>query len=107
MLGNAGDLLREHVEMALAGSNGNYASVFEAVAGTTAGEAMWKPDDAANGIWDITQHLILSKRWMIDMLEKGQAEPVVWEEQRGSDEEWQETIQLLQTTPEALEACER
>jgi len=78
-----------HVDSVFEGPNGDYAAVLEALAGVTAARALWKPVPTQNSIWQIAEHLIASKEWEMEMLEKGQADAADWIEPSGGEAEWQ------------------
>ena len=85
-----------HVDSAFQGPNGDYAAVLEAVAGMSVTQALWKPTPAQNSIWQIVEHLIASKEWQIEILERGQAASPVWVEPSGDEVAWRATLARLQ-----------
>jgi uncharacterized damage-inducible protein DinB len=84
-----------HFDSVFTGPNGDYPAVLEAVAGLSAAQALWKPKPTQNSIWQIVEHLIASKDWLIEWLERGQANPPVWIEPSGDETEWQATLVRL------------
>ncbi len=84
-----------HFDSVFQGPNGDYAAVMEALAGVSATQALWKPAPTQNSIWQIVEHLIASKEWQIEMLERGQAAAPVWNEPSGGEAEWQATLTRL------------
>ncbi len=95
MTGKLVNYLLAHVESVFAGPNGDYPAVLEALEGIPAEKALWKPEGSGNSIWQITDHLTDSKRWQMDMLEKGQAAPPVWFEPSGGEADWSACINRL------------
>jgi hypothetical protein len=87
--------LMAHYDSVFVGPNGDYAAVLEALAGVTAAQALWKPAPAHNSIWQIVEHLIASKEWQIEMLEKGEAAVSGWIEPAGDEAAWQTTLERL------------
>jgi hypothetical protein len=87
--------LLRHVDGVYAGPNGDYAAVLEALAGVTASQAAWHPAPGHNSIWQIVEHLIASREWQIEMLDKGRAAPPVWIEPSGDEAAWQATLARL------------
>jgi hypothetical protein len=85
-----------HVDSVFQGPNGDYAAVLEAVAGVSVTQALWKPTPAQNSIWQIVEHLIASKEWQIEVLERGQAASPVWVEPSGDEAAWRATLARLQ-----------
>ncbi len=85
-----------HFDSVFVGPNGDYASVMEALAGVSAAQALWKPADGRNSIWQIVDHVTGSKQWQIEILEKGQAAAPVWTEPYGGEVEWQAALARLQ-----------
>jgi hypothetical protein len=85
-----------HVDSVFQGPNGDYAAVLEAVAGVSVTQAVWKPTPAQNSIWQIVEHLIASKEWQIEILERGQAASPVWVEPSGDEAAWRATLARLQ-----------
>ncbi len=88
--------LVKHFDSVFAGPNGDYAAVLEALAGVSAAQALWKPAPTQNSIWQIVEHLIASKEWQIEMMERGKAAPPVWIEPAGDETEWQSTLARLE-----------
>ena len=84
-----------HLDSVFAGPNGDYAAVLEATANVSASQALWKPAMSRNSIWQIVEHLIASKEWLIDMLERGQANPPVWINPSGDEVAWQAALVQL------------
>lgn len=97
-----------HYDGVFVGPNGDYASVLEALAGVSAGQALWKPSPGANSIWQIVDHLTASAQWQIDMLEKGEATSPPWSEPSGDEAAWQDAVaRLKETHGRARTAMER
>jgi hypothetical protein len=84
-----------HMDSVFEGPNGDYAAVLEAVAGVSVTQARWKPTPTQNSIWQIVEHLIASKEWQIEMLERGQAASPVWVEPSGDEAAWQASLARL------------
>jgi len=84
-----------HLDSVFEGPNGDYPAVLEALADVSATQALWKPTPQQNSIWQIVEHLIASKEWQIDMLEKGQAASPVWTEPSGDEVAWQAALGRL------------
>ena len=80
---------------AFMGPNGDYPSVLEALADVTASQALWKPSAESNSIWQITDHLIASKEWLMEMIAKGEASSPVWTQPAGDEVAWQATLARL------------
>jgi uncharacterized damage-inducible protein DinB len=88
--------LASHLDSVFAGPNGDYPSVLEALEGVTAAQAARKPGPQANSIWQMVEHLVDSKRWQIEVLERGQAASPTWGEPAAPDEDaWQATLARL------------
>jgi uncharacterized damage-inducible protein DinB len=104
MPGSLIQALIAHGDSVFEGPNGDYAAVLEALAGVSAAQALWKPVPSQNSIWQIVEHLIASKEWQIDMLEKGQAAPPVWTEPAGDEAAWQATVARLKEAHNRLNA---
>jgi uncharacterized damage-inducible protein DinB len=85
-----------HFDSAFEGPNGDYPSVREALAGLTASQAMWKPSPESNSIWQIVDHLIASKEWLMEMIAKGEAHSPVWTQPSGDEAAWQASVARLQ-----------
>jgi hypothetical protein len=100
-----------HFDSVFAGPNGDYAAVLEALAGVSVAQALWKPAPGQNSIWQIVEHLIASKEWQIEMLERGQATSPEWIEPAGDEAAWQATLARLKDAhhrlKEALEKVEQ
>jgi uncharacterized damage-inducible protein DinB len=107
----AGPLVRAliaHFDSSFVGPNGDYPAVIEAITGLTAKQALWRPVPGSNSIWQIVDHLVASKQWQIEMLEKGQAESPRWTEPAGDEEAWQALLMRLEDTHRRLkEALEQ
>ncbi len=86
-----------HFDSVFEGPNGDYSAVLEAVAGVSVTKALWKPTPTQNSIWQIVEHLIASKEWQIEMLERGQAASPVWVEPAGDEAAWQASLARLRT----------
>ncbi|HBY94152.1 MAG: DinB family protein [Ardenticatenaceae bacterium] len=84
-----------HFDSVFVGPNGDYPAVMESLAGVSVSQALWKPAPNQNSIWQIVEHLIASKEWQIDMLEKGQAASPVWTQPAGDESAWQAAIARL------------
>ena len=84
-----------HFDSVFEGPNGDYPAVLEVISNLSARQARWKPGTEQNSIWQIVDHLIASKEWQIDMLEKGEATSPVWTEPSGDEAEWQATLAQL------------
>jgi hypothetical protein len=84
-----------HFDSVFAGPNGDYPAVLEALAGVSVTQALWKPTPTQNSIWQIVEHLIASKEWQIEMMERGQAASPVWIEPAGDETAWQSTLARL------------
>jgi len=84
-----------HFDSVFEGPNGDYAAVLEAIAGVSVTQALWKPTPTQNSIWRIVEHLIASKEWQIEMLERGQAASPVWVEPSGDGAAWQAALARL------------
>ena len=91
-----------HVDSVFEGPNGDYAAVLEAVAGVPAEQALWKPAAAQNSIWQIVEHLIASKEWLIEMLKTGHATAQSWVEPSGDEAAWQATLTRLKQAHQRL-----
>jgi hypothetical protein len=70
--------------------------------GVSAAHAQWKPAPAekgrassGNSIWQIVEHFTASKQWLIDLLETGKASLPKWNDPRGDDRAWQESVARL------------
>jgi hypothetical protein len=109
MNGPLGKALIAHLESVFVGSNGDYSTVMESLSGISAAQAQWKPALApalakrgkkgaapdGNSIWQIVEHLAASKQWLIDLLETGEASSPKWNDPRGDDRAWQESVARL------------
>jgi uncharacterized damage-inducible protein DinB len=104
MSGPIGQALIDHVDSVFTGPNGDYAAVMEALKGVSAGQALWRPAAGGNSIWQIVDHLIDSKQWEIDTLEKGRASPPVWTRPEGDEDAWRATLARLQDAHLRLKA---
>lgn len=111
MENNLVQALIAHFDSVFAGPNGDYAAVLEALAGVSVAQALWKPAPGQNSIWQIVEHLIASKEWQIEMLERGQATSPDWIEPAGDEAAWQATLARLKDAhhrlKEALEKVEQ
>lgn len=67
--------------------------------------ALWKPAPQQNSIWQIVDHLIASKQWLIEMLERGQAAPPVWTDPSGDEAAWQAALDRLKDAHHRLKAA--
>ena len=105
MAGPLANALIAHFDSSFAGPNGDYPSVIEAIAGLTARQALWRPAPGSNSIWQIVDHLVASKEWQIEMLEKGQAESPRWTEPAGDEGSWQALLRRLEDTHRRLKAA--
>jgi uncharacterized damage-inducible protein DinB len=84
-----------HFDSVFTGPNGDYPAIMESLAGVSAKQALWKPVPTQNSIWQIVEHLIASKEWQIEMLEREQAASPVWVEPSGDEAAWQEVLARL------------
>src|SRR5512133_3951532 len=91
-----------HFDSVFIGPNGDYSAVLEAAAGISVEQALWKPKPSQNSIWQIVEHLIASKEWLIEMLEHGQANSPVWTTPVGDEEAWQASLEKLKGAHERL-----
>ncbi|HTX79078.1 MAG TPA: DinB family protein [Longilinea sp.] len=94
-----------HFDSVFEGPNGDYTAVLETLADVSAAQAAWSPAPGCNSIGQITDHLTASKKWQIDMLEKGQADPPVWTEPNGDEKAWQLSIVQLKAAHVQLKAA--
>jgi hypothetical protein len=94
-----------HFDSVFEGPNGDYSAVLEDLAGIPAAQALWKPAPAQNSIWRIVEHLIASKEWQIEMLERGSASSPAWVEPAGDESAWQATIARLKDTHQRLKVA--
>ena len=85
-----------HFDSVFDGPNGDYRAVMESLKGVSAAQALWKPAPGQNSIWQITEHLIFSKEWLIDVLEHRQPGAPVWVEPSGGEAAWQAALARLQ-----------
>ncbi len=91
-----------HIDSVFFGPNGDYAAVMEALDGLTAQQALWKPSPSQNSIWQIVEHLIASKQWLIETLQGGQPPSPPWTEPSGDEAAWQQAIGRLQDSHQRL-----
>jgi uncharacterized damage-inducible protein DinB len=91
-----GQALSAHFDSVFTGPNGDYPAVLEALAGLTMEDAAWKPASDCNSIWQIVDHLTDSKRWQVDMLEKGQAASPAWTRPERGTSAWQASLTRLE-----------
>jgi hypothetical protein len=91
-----------HFDSEFEGPNGDYPAILEAVAGVSVTQALWKPAPTQNSIWQIVEHLIASKQWQIEMLERGQAETHGWIEPAGDEVAWQASLERLRDSHRRL-----
>ena len=89
------EALIAHFDSVFIGPNGDYPAILESLADVSVAQAVWKPALAQNSIWQIVEHLIASKEWQIEMLERGQAASPVWIEPAGDEVAWQATLARL------------
>jgi uncharacterized damage-inducible protein DinB len=94
-----------HFDSVFEGQNGDYLAVLEAVNNISASQALWKPGPKQNSICQIVEHLIASKEWQIDMLEKGEATFPVWTEPSGDEAAWQATLAQLKDAHRRLKVA--
>ncbi len=85
-----------HIDSVFFGPNGDYAAVMEALDGVTAQQALWKPSASQNSIWQIVDHLMASKEWLIEMIQGGEPASPKWIEPSGDEAAWQQAIGRLQ-----------
>jgi len=86
------------------GPNGDYPSVLEALADVTGSQALWKPAPESNSIWQITDHLIASKEWLMEMMAKGEASSPIWTQPSGDEAAWQASLTRLQEAHRQLKS---
>jgi hypothetical protein len=86
------------------GPNGDYPAILEIIEGLTVHQALWKPSQQSNSIWQIVDHLAASKEWQIQMLGPGQAESPTWIEPLGDDESWQALVVRLKESHKRLKS---
>jgi hypothetical protein len=91
-----------HLDSVFEGPNGDYSAVLEDLSGMPVSQAKWKPTPASNSIWHIVEHLIASKEWQIEMLERGHAAPPVWIDPSGDEAAWQATLARLKDAHQRL-----
>ena len=101
------ELLVAHFNSVFEGPNGDYPAVLEIITGMDASLAAWKPETGMNSIWQIVDHLTDSKKWQIEMLEKGRADPPEWMQPDGSQSGWQAAQIRLRETHGLLMAALR
>ena len=87
--------LMAHADSVLAGPNGDYPAVLEALTGITVAKAAWEPLPEHNSIWQIVDHITDSKIWQIELLEKGQAALPVWSQSGGEEVAWAAAVTRL------------
>lgn len=97
--------LISHCDSVFYGPNGDYAAVLEAVEKVTAEQAMWKPSPNQNSIWQIVEHLLASKDWLVVMVETGKILPMVWTDPTGNESDWQATLERLKQAHARLKQC--
>jgi uncharacterized damage-inducible protein DinB len=95
MPGTLVQALIAHFDSVFEGPNGDYSAVLEDIASMSVSQALWKPMPSQNSIWQIVEHLIASKEWLIEMLEHGQANSPVWTNPSGDDAAWQASLARL------------
>ena len=91
-----------HFDSVFIGPNGDYPAILESLAGVSVTQALWKPAPAQNSIWQIVEHLIASKEWQIEMLERGRAASPVWIEPAGDEAAWQASLARLKDAHQRL-----
>jgi hypothetical protein len=91
-----------HGDSVFVGPNGDYAAVLETIASMPVRQALWKPVPTQNSIWQIVEHLIVSKEWLIETLEHGQAASPDWVEPSGDEATWQDTLARLKDAHQRL-----
>jgi uncharacterized damage-inducible protein DinB len=91
-----------HADSVFFGPNGDYAAVMEALDGMTAEQALWKPSPAQNSIWQIVEHLVGSKEWLIEMIKGGEPAAPQWIEPSGDEAAWQATMARLRESHRRL-----
>ena len=97
--------LLAHIDSVFEGPNGDYAAVLEALAGVSAAQALWEPSPSQNSIWQIVEHLISSKQWLIDMLNDKNPPSPKWVEPSGGETEWQASLVRLKDLHQQLKAA--
>jgi len=105
MSGSLIQALIAHFDSVFEGPNGDYPAVLEALTGVSVTQALWKPTPKQNSIWQIVEHLIASKEWQVDMLEKGKAISPVWTEPSGDEAAWQATQARLKDAHRRLKVA--
>ena len=92
-----------HCDSVFLGPNGDYAAVMEVLAGLPAAQAVWKPVSSQNSIWQIVEHLAGSNEWLIEMLQKGRADPPIWIDPAGDESAWQASLAKLKDSHRRLQ----
>ena len=95
MSGHLVQALIAHFDSVFIGPNGDYSAVLEDASSLSVSQALWKPSHSQNSIWQIVEHLIASKEWLIEMLEHGQANSPIWTTPSGDDAAWQASLEKL------------
>jgi hypothetical protein len=91
-----------HIDSVFYGPNGDYASVLEALDGITAEQALWKPSPSQNSVWQIVEHLVGSKEWLIEMIQGGKPASPQWTEPGGDEVAWQAALARLEDCHQRL-----
>lgn len=94
-----------HFDSVFAGPNGDYPAVLEALAGVSVDQALWKPAPTQNSIWQIVEHLIASKDWLIEMLKDKNPTSPPWVEPSGDEKAWQATLERLREAHQRLKSA--
>ncbi len=94
-----------HFDSVFEGPNGDYPAVLESLAGVTVEQALWKPSDDCNSIWQIVEHLTSSVMWQLEVLEKGSAESPAWKQPMGGETDWRQSIGQLKQAHARLKAA--
>jgi uncharacterized damage-inducible protein DinB len=94
-----------HFDSVFEGPNGDYPAVLESLADVTAKQAMWKPAQDCNSIWQIVEHLTASIEWQLQVLERGSAISPPWVEPAGGEGAWQESLGRMKDAHARLRAA--
>ena len=91
-----------HIDSVFKGPNGDYPAILESLIGLSAEQARWKTAPGRNSIWMLVEHLIDSKKWLIDTLERIPTNSPVWVEPTGGETEWQDSLTRLKDAHQRL-----